>query len=47
MKVKWPGGASFYPIGRGQYDDDEGDLCGDVVIGNVFDNPELLGGKES
>lgn len=32
----------FYPIGRGMSDDEEGQMCCDEVIGNIFDNPELL-----
>lgn len=32
---------SFYPIGRGQSDDDGG-KCNDVILGNIYDNPELL-----
>lgn len=36
------GSISYYPIGRGQYDDDNSDKCDDEIIGNIFDNPELL-----
>ena len=40
--TKEDGWKTFYAIGRGTYDDDMGERCGDEVIGNVFDNPELL-----
>ena len=43
--TKEDGGKNFYAIGRGMYDDDMGERCGDAVIGNVFDNPELLEAK--
>lgn len=36
------GGTNFYPMGRGIRDDDVGERCNDDVIGNIFDNPELL-----
>lgn len=36
------GSKSFYAIGRGTYDDDMSERCDDEVIGNVFDNLELL-----
>lgn len=39
------GGKTLYAIGRGTYDDDMDERCGDEVIGNVFDNPELLEAK--
>lgn len=42
LKVKKADKIIFYPMGRGQHDDDENAQCGDEVIGNVFDNPELL-----
>ena len=35
-----------YPIGRGEYDDDDSDRCGDEVLGNIHENPELLEGRE-
>lgn len=35
-----------YPIGRGTFDDDESDICDDLIIGNIFDNPELLQGGD-
>lgn len=35
-----------YPIGRGECDDDDSDRCGDEVIGNIYENPELLEGRE-
>lgn len=40
------GSKSFYAIGRGTYDDDMSERCDDEVIGNVFDNLELLEGGE-
>ena len=46
LAVKNDDGTSFYPIGRGQYDDDEGELCNDIVIGNIFENKELLEGSK-
>lgn len=42
LAVKNDGGTNFYSIGRGQYDDDDGELCNDIVIGNIFENRELL-----
>lgn len=42
LKRSYLGGARFYSIGRGQYDDDDNDLCNDVVIGNIYENPELV-----
>lgn len=42
LKVKNDGKVSFYPMGKGQYDDDENDKCNDEVIGSAIDNPELL-----
>ena len=39
------GGKTFYAIGRGTYDDDMGERCGDEVIGSAFDNLELLEAK--
>lgn len=36
------GGTNFYPMSRGMRDDDVGERCNDDVIGNIFDNPELL-----
>lgn len=36
------GSKSLYAIGRGTYDDDMSESCDDEVIGNVFDNLELL-----
>ena len=40
------GSKSFYAIGQGTYDDDMSERCDDEVIGNVFDNLELLEGGE-
>lgn len=42
LKVKTNTGSSFYPIGRGRYDDDNSDMCNDIVIGNIYENPELI-----
>jgi hypothetical protein len=42
LKIKQKNGIGFYPMNRGQFDDDDGDLCNDIVLGNVHDNPELL-----
>ena len=35
----------FKAKGRGQFDDDEGDRCNDIVLGNIYDNPELIKGR--
>lgn len=32
----------YYPIGRGRYDDDEKNICNDVILGNIYDNPDIL-----
>ncbi|MGL6198710.1 MAG: YopX family protein [Lachnospiraceae bacterium] len=42
LKVETDDDINFYPIGRGQYDDDDGDICNDEIIGNIFETPELL-----
>ena len=42
LKVKTNDGYSLYPIGRGKYDNDESVECNDLILGNAFDNPELL-----
>lgn len=42
LKVENCAGSSLYPIGRGQADDDVGERCNDIVIGNIYDNPERL-----
>lgn len=42
LKVCNGGSVSFYSLGRGMFDDDEGCQCSDEVIGNVFDNPKLI-----
>ena len=42
LKIKQKNGIGFYPMNRGQFDDDDGDMCNDIVLGNVHDNPELL-----
>lgn len=40
--AKEDGKKNLYSIGRGTYDDDMGERCDDEIIGNIFDNPELL-----
>lgn len=45
MKVQEGAGSKFYPMGRGQFDDDDGDRCNDIVLGNIFDNPDLIRGR--
>lgn len=42
LKARTETGYSFYSIGRGKYDDDEGNICNDIIIGNIYENPELL-----
>lgn len=42
LKVKHKNGIGFYPMGKGQFDDDDGEMCNDIILGNIFDNPELL-----
>lgn len=42
LKVKSKDGHSYYPISRGKHDDDDGELCNDIVLGNIYKNPELL-----
>lgn len=44
LKVRNQSGSCFYPIGRGQFDDD-GERCNDLVMGNIHDNPELIKGR--
>lgn len=44
LKVREGSRISFYPIGRGQLDDDDGEWCNDIILGNIHDNPELLDG---
>lgn len=39
LKVQCSDGTSYFPVGRGTYDDDESKQCTDEVIGNIFDNP--------
>lgn len=45
LKVKEDSRSRFYPIGRGQYDDDDGERCNDIILGNIYDNPELIKGR--
>lgn len=44
LKVKEDSRSSFYPIGRGRFDDDNGERCNDIILGNIYDNPEMLTG---
>lgn len=44
LKVREEARIGFYPIGRGRFDDDDGERCNDIILGNIYDNPELLGG---
>lgn len=44
LKARNGSGCGFYPMGKGQFDDDEGERCNDIVLGNVHDNPELIKG---
>lgn len=45
LKVRKDSKSIFYSIGRGQSDDDDGERCNDIVLGNIYDNPELLDGQ--
>lgn len=45
LKIVEPSGIGFYPIARGQFDDDDGERCNDVVLGNIYDNPDLFKGN--
>lgn len=45
LKVNEDAKSSFYPIGRGQFDDDDGKRCNDIILGNIHDNPELIKGR--
>jgi len=42
LKVKQKNGIGFYPMTKGSSDDDDGDMCNDIILGNIHDNPELL-----
>lgn len=44
LKVRKNSKIGFYSIGRGRSDDDDGERCNDIVLGNIYDNPELLDG---
>lgn len=45
LKVREESRSSFYPIGRGQSDDDDGERCNDIILGNIHDNSELIKGR--
>ena len=43
LMFKNPDGiTSYYSMGRGQYDNDTNNKCNDVILGNMFDNLDLL-----
>lgn len=42
LKVKKKNGIGFYPMTKGRSDDDDGEMCNDIILGNIHDNPELL-----
>lgn len=42
LKVKQKNGIGFYPMTKGRSDDDDGEMCNDIILGNIHDNPELL-----
>lgn len=46
LKTKTNTVSCFYPMGRGRYDDDEGEKCNDIVLGNIYDDPELIKGDK-
>ena len=40
LEIPFDGGKRYYSMGKGQFDDDMGDKCSDLIVGNIFDNPE-------
>lgn len=37
LETKEDGKIFYYPVGRGRFDDDESEICDDLIVGNIFD----------